>query len=124
MIATYHAGIPEVVKSGKTGILVPERNEDALLEAMQTLVDNPDRYSGGNILRLNKDGPLVFLDQRFTKTRQIGDRVWADSQLIRISPPFMADRNCLTAPDELCATRAARWKSSMICLISPSASSG
>lgn len=27
------------------------------------LIDNPDRYSGGNILRLGKNGPLVFLDQ-------------------------------------------------------------
>lgn len=27
------------------------------------LVDNPDRYSGGNILRLGNGGPLVFLDQ-------------------------------------------------------------
>lgn len=27
------------------------------------LIDNPDRYSGGNILRLGKAGPLVFLDQ-------------------------------------------------------------
>jgi len=27
------------------------------------LVDNPDRYSGGNVLRLDKGGPLVFLDQ-------------------------------------------------------------
>ncbi|MBK8258999.1 MAG: hypothetical protein IPK82_40865 [Polyangiaceae bacterium] len=27
------------------------------------LVDNPDRYSGGNILRLGKGGPLIFLDQ-------------------------------------------------------------
>ncbi|MFO0591591.1 MAG: hypothetical protein U0441_28855 [Polyangiaceae bacterium] len=27
------------------------------------LVDNPDRFSGGNILRLDKGGPIVFLDQ-------------------------------------------------------------
>lgn len=27
------------------------------------LVDNPDRYSGGNILRLDRSGPIVFLDQ-------------------------------------------------------------
>jgi colanic acid/amylovoran biosynthesis glycosyltransferase len=44
VIATYHAGIPEVVRSGRSGILVPERNEDELLAAMETLVDNPDRW--------------------------------------------------------------------------------
>ena len=27
------------------------------------LIDNPDRFSGGNILRLDRKGPLVFLDQ-------------------------------------------------------------
>jgi hypothetical protein len=48
----------------------------------------------------------VFLNQRLTKARQIGDSVWADSELIRVSSPFMADRNRLTTPDELCSTRA------------------
>ena len=48
----------------------------------------------------------MFLDQSFTKPRQIGDSVWANSQLIRISSSFVADRNRLTAPYELCATRA------------------
>jgi hypothetical protein len=48
----------------------------------------------------------VFLDQSFTKPRQIGDSVWANSQLVWITSSFVADRNRLTAPDELCATRA------------------
>ncbi|MEZ4301169.1 MAG: hypothetical protein R3B70_39900 [Polyangiaceae bacterium] len=40
---------------------LPERSD---LVVFDFLIDNPDRYSGGNVLRLGgKDGPLVFLDQ-------------------------------------------------------------
>lgn len=41
----------------------PKLAEWSDLVVFDFLVDNPDRYSGGNILRLDKGGPLVFLDQ-------------------------------------------------------------
>lgn len=51
-----------------TGDPVPEGDAAKLAERSDLvlfdfLIDNPDRYSGGNILRLGKGGPLVFLDQ-------------------------------------------------------------
>lgn len=44
VISTFHAGIPEVVKHNETGILVPERNEKALLEAVEYLIKNPQKW--------------------------------------------------------------------------------
>ncbi len=43
--------------------MVPKLAEWSDLVVFDFLVDNPDRYSGGNILRLDKGGPIVFLDQ-------------------------------------------------------------
>lgn len=40
VISTFHAGIPEIVINGSTGFLVPERNEFALFEKMEQLVNN------------------------------------------------------------------------------------
>ncbi|MCG3154504.1 MAG: D-inositol-3-phosphate glycosyltransferase [bacterium] len=45
VVSTYHAGIPEVVEHGKTGLLVPERNVQALADAILHLIDNPQRLS-------------------------------------------------------------------------------
>lgn len=42
VIGTYHAGIPEIVDDGTTGLLVPERHVPALADAMTTLLDDPD----------------------------------------------------------------------------------
>ncbi|NYT46301.1 glycosyltransferase [Alcaligenaceae bacterium] len=40
MVATAHGGIPEVVREGTTGFLVPERDIDLLAERIQRLLDN------------------------------------------------------------------------------------
>jgi colanic acid/amylovoran biosynthesis glycosyltransferase len=45
VVSTYHAGIPEIVEDGETGILVPERNSEALADALETLLAEPDRWS-------------------------------------------------------------------------------
>jgi colanic acid/amylovoran biosynthesis glycosyltransferase len=43
VIGTYHGGLPSIVDDGKTGILVPERNVDALADALRTLLTDADR---------------------------------------------------------------------------------
>ena len=40
VVATFHAGIPDVVIHGKTGFLVPERDCDAMAKAMVLLADD------------------------------------------------------------------------------------
>ena len=44
VIGTWHSGIPELVTDGVSGLLVPERDVDALAEALVTLVDHPGRW--------------------------------------------------------------------------------
>ena len=55
VISTYGAGIPELIKSGKTGWLVPAGDEVALSEAMREALTAPvDHLAGmGNEGRLH-----------------------------------------------------------------------
>ncbi len=41
-VATKVGGVPEVIKDGRTGILVPPRDAKALYEAIKLLLDNPE----------------------------------------------------------------------------------
>jgi colanic acid/amylovoran biosynthesis glycosyltransferase len=40
VIATLHGGIPEAVRNGITGILVPERDREGLFDSMMKLTNN------------------------------------------------------------------------------------
>jgi colanic acid/amylovoran biosynthesis glycosyltransferase len=44
VLATDHAGIPEVVRHRETGLLVPERDQDALADAMIELMAHPESW--------------------------------------------------------------------------------
>ena len=50
-IATRHAGIPESVRDGETGILVDEYDTDAFADAMRTLADGETRLRMGSAAR-------------------------------------------------------------------------
>ena len=41
VISTQHSGIPEVIKSGVNGLLVPPSDEEALAYAIARLIDDP-----------------------------------------------------------------------------------
>jgi len=41
VLATVHGGIPEAVRHGVTGLLVPERDEDGLFDSMVRLAESP-----------------------------------------------------------------------------------
>jgi colanic acid/amylovoran biosynthesis glycosyltransferase len=43
--ATLHGGIPEAVENGVSGWLVPERDDEALSQALKTLAGDPQRYA-------------------------------------------------------------------------------
>jgi len=42
VVSTYHSGIPELVKDGLSGFLVPERDIDAITEKLEFLVSHPE----------------------------------------------------------------------------------
>jgi colanic acid/amylovoran biosynthesis glycosyltransferase len=45
VIATLHGGIPELVKDGVSGFLVPERDSDAIAEKLIYLIEHPEIWS-------------------------------------------------------------------------------
>ena len=57
-IATRHAGIPESVRDGETGILVDEYDTDAFANAMKTLADRATRLRMGQAAR-------AFMEEQF-----------------------------------------------------------
>ena len=44
VVATFHCDIPQVIEHEKTGLLAPERDVDALVQALQWLIDHPERW--------------------------------------------------------------------------------
>ncbi|CAN5904308.1 colanic acid biosynthesis glycosyltransferase WcaL [soil metagenome] len=45
VVGTRHAGIPELVEDGVSGLLVPERDEKALADALERLAGEPARWA-------------------------------------------------------------------------------
>lgn len=45
VVSTRHAGIPEIVDDGNTGLLVPERDVEALTTALQRLIESPEKWA-------------------------------------------------------------------------------
>jgi len=45
VVSTHHGGIPELIEDGVSGLLVPERDVEALAERLCYLVDHPERWA-------------------------------------------------------------------------------
>ena len=45
VVSTFHGGIPEVVRHEETGLLCPERNSDALAEALERLINDSELHA-------------------------------------------------------------------------------
>lgn len=64
VIGTLHGGIPELIKDGVSGFLVPEKDVKALVERLIFLIEHPEvwqefGYNGSKYIRENYDiGPL------------------------------------------------------------------
>ncbi|KQU73749.1 colanic acid biosynthesis glycosyl transferase [Aminobacter sp. DSM 101952] len=41
VVSTYHSGIPELIEDGRTGLLAPERDVEALAQKLAWIADNP-----------------------------------------------------------------------------------
>lgn len=44
VVSTFHSGIPELVLHGISGLLVPERDSDAIASSLISLLDHPEHW--------------------------------------------------------------------------------
>jgi glycosyltransferase involved in cell wall biosynthesis len=58
VVATHLSGIPEIVRSGKTGYLTPPADADALADALETVYKSPNESK-----RLAENGHQLVLDE-------------------------------------------------------------
>ena len=45
VVATFHGGIPEAVKDGESGFLLPERDSDGISDALKKMCSAPDQWA-------------------------------------------------------------------------------
>ncbi len=81
VLATLHGGIPEAVAHGETGLLVPERDHDALFAAMQEATASPERYATMQAAaaaavraEFEHSAAVARLEDIYDEARQIGAR--------------------------------------------------
>jgi glycosyltransferase involved in cell wall biosynthesis len=74
VVSTNISGIPELVESGKNGLLVPPRNADALAEALGALIQDPSL--GGKLGDEARATILRVFDSR-ENTRELAKLFWA-----------------------------------------------
>ncbi len=67
VVATRHAGIPELIAHEKTGLLIPERDVDALAAAVAQLLEAPEL-----VKRLSRNGRAA-VEQLHSLTRLVRD---------------------------------------------------
>jgi colanic acid/amylovoran biosynthesis glycosyltransferase len=66
-VGTRHAGIPELVEDGVSGLLVPERDEAALADALRRLAGEPGRWAAmgrAGRARIERDYDIDKLNDR------------------------------------------------------------
>lgn len=81
VLATLHGGIPEAVTHGETGLLVPERDHEALFRAMSELADAPERLramsraaSASVSAEFEHAQQIAKLESFYDEAREIGAR--------------------------------------------------
>jgi len=84
VVATRHSGIPELVEDKVSGLLVPERDTDALATAFRWLVEHPERWMGMALAahdavehsfngeRLNDELVAILENVRARGSREVG----------------------------------------------------
>jgi glycosyltransferase involved in cell wall biosynthesis len=83
VISTRHAGIPEVVSDGVTGLLVQENDVEAMARAIRELLDNPTRAMAMGAA--GRDRVLAHFTQEMARDRLraiLGFPPLADAQVL------------------------------------------
>jgi colanic acid/amylovoran biosynthesis glycosyltransferase len=92
VLATLHGGIPEAVENGRTGVLVPERDDAGLLRAMLELAGQPERaFAMGRAasesvrLEFEQRKQIEKLEGYYDEARQIGAVVWEEEARVTVA---------------------------------------
>jgi colanic acid/amylovoran biosynthesis glycosyltransferase len=92
VLATLHGGIPEAVESGRTGLLVPERDEVGLLRAMLDLAAHPERaFAMGRAasesvrLEFEQRKQIEKLESYYDEAREIGAAAMKDQTPVAVA---------------------------------------
>lgn len=70
VVSTYHAGIPDVVEDGVNGLLVPENDNPALEQALETLINDPGlraRYAEKARETVEKEHTVELMKQKLER---------------------------------------------------------
>jgi L-malate glycosyltransferase len=114
IVATATGGIPEVVRDGKTGLLVPVGHPSALAVALVDLLLDPDRREA-----MGRAGRRCF-EERFTASRMVDETLGVYDELLRSAAPAPRRADLEAAPGrELVAAALAATRS---CSLPPAAS--
>ena len=82
VISTHHSGIPEMIRDGVCGYLVPERNTDALADKILELARHPERWA-----EMGAAGRAI-VEKEFD-TQKLGDELVGLYRRTLLSPPPM-----------------------------------
>ena len=95
VLATLHGGIPEAVENGRTGVLVPERDDAGLLRAMLDLAGYPERaFEMGRAasqsvrLEFEQAKQIEKLESYYDEAVQIGAPVVSEAAAVTVAPGF------------------------------------
>jgi colanic acid/amylovoran biosynthesis glycosyltransferase len=94
VLATLHGGIPEAVETGRTGLLVPERDDAGLLHAMLELAGQPDRaFAMGRAasqsvrLEFEQRKQIEKLEAYYDEAREIGAPLPGEETAVTVAMP-------------------------------------
>lgn len=83
VVSTFHSGIPELVVSGETGTLVPERDEESLATALSELLADPllwNRFHEAAPRRIAAHFDLhrqtALLEQYYRRVLALSESIW------------------------------------------------
>jgi len=74
-IATRHAGIPEIMKDGVTGLLVKERNKKELAAAMERMLQSPQKWQEWGLQARKRIEAKFNQKKQLQKQKEFYDRL-------------------------------------------------
>ncbi len=98
VIGTWHGGIPELVEDGISGLLVPERDPVAIADAVEALLDCPDKWGPMTRHARSAVETRFSFDTIARQTLEVYTEALARRRERTADARTMADRNSIPLP--------------------------